>query len=63
MGIIKPICMMFPNVDFIIGGDGAKKLTLEEMAEREQLQDRIEFVGAVPHSKVRDVLTRVSSIY
>jgi len=57
--IIPVICKKFPTVDFIIGGDGAKKIILEEMAEQEQLQDRIEFLGAVPHSNVRDVLTRV----
>ena len=57
--IIPIICKKFPTLDFIIGGDGAKKIILEEMAEQEQLQDRIEFLGAVPHSNVRDVLTRV----
>jgi phosphatidylinositol glycan class A protein len=40
-------------VHFIIGGDGPKKLILEEMRERNQLHDRIEFLGAVPHSKGR----------
>lgn len=58
VGIIPPICRMFPNVDFIIGGDGSKKLALEEMVEREQLQERVEFLGAVPHKGVRDVLVR-----
>jgi phosphatidylinositol glycan class A protein len=58
IGIIPPICKAFPNVDFIIGGDGNKKLSLEEMVEREHLQDRVEFLGFVPHKSVREVLVR-----
>lgn len=58
VGIIPIICQHFPYVDFIIGGDGSKKLALEEMVERERLQERVEFLGSVPHSKVRDVLVR-----
>eukprot|EP00804_Cyclotella_cryptica_P018089 CCRYP_017611-RA/>CCRYP_017611-RA protein AED:0.37 eAED:0.46 QI:0/0/0/1/1/1/2/0/130 len=57
-GIIPPICRAFPNVDFLIGGDGNKKLSLEEMVERERLHDRVEFLDYVPHSSVRDVLVR-----
>ena len=58
VGTVPKICSLFPNVDFIIGGDGAKKIALEEMVERERLQDRIEFLGSVPHSNVRNVLVR-----
>jgi phosphatidylinositol glycan class A protein len=58
VGIIPPICNAFPEVDFIIGGDGNKKLSLEEMVEREHLEDRVEFLGSVPHKSVRDVLVR-----
>jgi phosphatidylinositol glycan class A protein len=58
VGIIPRICAQFNDVDFIIGGDGAKKLALEEMVERERLQDRVEFLGSVPHAQVRDVLVR-----
>lgn len=58
VGIIPRICALFPNVDFIIGGDGTKRIALEEMVERERLQDRIEFLGSVPHSNVRNVLVR-----
>lgn len=46
------------NVYFIIGGDGPKKLLLEEMRERCQLHERVELVGAVPHHRVREVLVR-----
>ncbi len=58
VGIIPPICRAFSNVDFLIGGDGNKKLALEEMVERERLQDRVDFLGFVPHRSVRDVLVR-----
>lgn len=58
VGIIPRICSEFQNVDFVIGGDGTKKLDLEEMVERERLQDRVEFLGSVPHSQVRQVLVR-----
>jgi len=58
VGIIPQICSKYHNVDFIIGGDGAKRLALEEMVERERLQDRVDFLGAVPHDKVRDVLVK-----
>ena len=33
-----------------------QKLSSEEMVERERLHDRVEFLGYVPHSSVRDVL-------
>mmetsp|Transcript_37359 Transcript_37359/g.78791 ORF Transcript_37359/g.78791 Transcript_37359/m.78791 type:complete len:472 (+) Transcript_37359:138-1553(+) len=56
VGIIPKICKAFSQVDFLIGGDGNKKLSLEEMVERERLQDRVEFLGFVPHQSVRDVL-------
>ena len=58
VGIIPKLCSTNPNVDFIIGGDGSKRLALQEMVEREHIQDRVEFLGAVPHSEVRNVLCR-----
>ena len=56
--IIPILCAKFPIVHFIVGGDGPKKLQLEEMRERYQLHDRVELLGAVPHHRVRDVLVR-----
>jgi phosphatidylinositol N-acetylglucosaminyltransferase subunit A len=58
VGIIPNVCQKLENVDFIIGGDGAKLLLLQEMVERERLQERVEFLGSVPHAQVRDVLVR-----
>ena len=56
--VIPIVCAKFPILHFIIGGDGPKKLLLEEMRERYQLHDRVELLGVVPHHKVRDVLVR-----
>ncbi|KAL9180174.1 hypothetical protein ACHAXT_008144 [Thalassiosira profunda] len=58
VGIIPAICKQFAKVDFLIGGDGSRKSSLEKMVQREQLQDRVEFLGYVPHRSVRDVLVR-----
>ncbi|CAE7341530.1 PIGA [Symbiodinium microadriaticum] len=56
--LIPRLCAEFPAVHFIIGGDGPKKLLLEEMLERHQLHDRVELLGVVSHDQVRDVLVR-----
>ncbi len=56
--VIPEICKRFPNVHFIIGGDGDKRLLLEEMRERHSLHERVELLGAVPHARVRDTLVR-----
>ncbi|VDO09307.1 unnamed protein product [Rodentolepis nana] len=56
--IIPPMCHTFPNLRFIIGGDGPMRLALEEMRERHNLHFRVEMLGALPHHKVRDVLVR-----
>ena len=56
--VIPSICAKHKDVHFIIGGDGPKKVLLEEMRERYQLHERVEFLGAVPHHRVRDVLVR-----
>ncbi|KAJ0393025.1 hypothetical protein P43SY_012112 [Pythium insidiosum] len=53
---IPIVCAQDPRVHFIIGGDGAKRLLLEEMREKFRLHDRVQLLGAVPHAKVRDVL-------
>ncbi|XP_022967393.1 phosphatidylinositol N-acetylglucosaminyltransferase subunit A isoform X2 [Cucurbita maxima] len=54
--VIPEVCRMFANVRFIIGGDGPKRVRLEEMREKHGLQDRVEMLGAVPHARVRSVL-------
>ncbi|KAE9600592.1 hypothetical protein Lal_00046226 [Lupinus albus] len=54
--VIPEVCRLHPNVRFIIGGDGPKRVRLEEMREKHCLQDRVEMLGAVPHSQVQPVL-------
>ncbi|XP_058748490.1 phosphatidylinositol N-acetylglucosaminyltransferase subunit A-like isoform X1 [Vicia villosa] len=54
--VIPEVCRLHPNVRFIVGGDGAKRVRLEEMREKHSLQDRVEMLGAVPHAQVRSVL-------
>jgi len=58
--VIPEVCRQFPEVHFIIGGDGDKRLLLDEMRERHQLHDRVELLGSVPHSQVRAVLCKGS---
>jgi phosphatidylinositol glycan class A protein len=56
--IIPEIVRKYPNVYFIIGGDGDKKSVLEEMRDKYNLGNRMELLGRVPHNKVREVLCR-----
>lgn len=58
VGIIPNICHNMPHVDFLIGGDGSKLLALQEMVERERLQERVQFLGSIPHAQVRHVLVQ-----
>jgi phosphatidylinositol glycan class A protein len=45
-------------VRFIIAGSGPKAIDLEQMLERNVLQDRVEMLGPVRHEEVRDVMVR-----
>lgn len=56
--VIPRVCAAHPNVHFIIGGDGNRRLDVEEMRERHGLHDRVEMLGSVPHDRVRSVLVR-----
>lgn len=47
-----------PNVRFIIAGNGPKAIDLEQMIERNVLQDRVLMIGPVRHEEVRDVMVR-----
>uniref|UniRef100_A0A182SMQ4 phosphatidylinositol N-acetylglucosaminyltransferase n=1 Tax=Anopheles maculatus TaxID=74869 RepID=A0A182SMQ4_9DIPT len=55
---ILPKLKHLPNVHFIIGGDGPKRALLEEIRERNNMQDRVVMLGALEHAKVRDVLVQ-----
>ncbi|KAI3598523.1 glycosyltransferase family 4 protein [Moniliophthora roreri] len=54
------ICKAFPNVNFLVGGDGPKLIELLQMREKHLLEDRIELLGPVKHNDVRLVLIRGS---
>jgi len=49
---------MFENVNFIIGGDGDKMILLKMLIEKYNLYERVELLGSLKHSEVRDVLNR-----
>ncbi|KAK8190570.1 glycosyltransferase family 4 protein [Phyllosticta capitalensis] len=55
---IPRILSAHPNVKFIIAGSGPKAIDLEQMLERNVLQDRVELLGPVRHEEVRDVMVR-----
>ncbi|KAI6216319.1 GlcNAc-PI synthesis protein [Aphelenchoides fujianensis] len=58
VAVIPEVCRRHPTVRFIIGGDGPKRVDLEEMRERLNLHSRIEMCGMLPHSRVREELIR-----
>lgn len=56
--IMADMCPRYPNLRFLIGGDGPKMWLLQEVRERKGLQHCITLLGRLDHSEVRDVLTR-----
>nr|CAG4643914.1 EOG090X0515 [Lepidurus arcticus] len=57
--VIPIICEKYPQVQFLIGGDGPKRIVLEEMRENCNLTDRVQLLGSVPGpSHVRNVLVK-----
>lgn len=56
--LIPDICTRFPHVNFLIAGEGPKKIELEQMRERFCLHERVQMIGAVPAESVRSVLIR-----
>ncbi|KAF8191135.1 glycosyltransferase family 4 protein [Pholiota molesta] len=59
---VPKICALFPNVRFVVGGDGPKLIDILQMREKHLLQDRIELLGPIRHKDVLSVLSR-GSIY
>ncbi|XP_066542821.1 phosphatidylinositol N-acetylglucosaminyltransferase subunit A [Hoplias malabaricus] len=57
-GIISEICTKHHDVCFLIGGEGPKRIVLEEVREKYQLHDRVRLLGALDHKDVRDVLVQ-----
>lgn len=46
------------RLQLITAGDGPKRIDLEQMKETNMLHDRVELLGAVKHSEVRNVLVQ-----
>ncbi|MGH0145527.1 UNVERIFIED_CONTAM: hypothetical protein FKN15_043185 [Acipenser sinensis] len=57
-GIIPELCQKYPDLQFLIGGEGPKRLVLEEVREKYQLHDRVRLLGALEHKDVRNVLVQ-----
>lgn len=53
------ICDLFPDVRFVVGGDGPKMVDLEQMREKYRLQDRITLLGSVRPHDVQSVRLRL----
>jgi phosphatidylinositol glycan class A protein len=56
--VLPAICQRYPQVHFIVGGDGPRYKQLDAMRSRHRLQKRVEMLGFVKPAKVRDVLVR-----
>lgn len=56
--IIPDICQHHPTVNFLIAGDGPKKIDLEQMREQHRLYTRVTLAGPVPADHVGQVLAR-----
>ncbi|XP_071604672.1 phosphatidylinositol N-acetylglucosaminyltransferase subunit A isoform X2 [Heliangelus exortis] len=57
-GIIPELCQKYPELHFLVGGEGPKRIILEEVRERYQLHDRVRLLGALEHQDVRNVLVQ-----
>lgn len=55
---IPPILAAYRNVRVLIAGNGPKAIDLEQMIERNVLQDRVSMIGPVRHEEVRDVMVQ-----
>jgi phosphatidylinositol glycan class A protein len=55
LGAIPRLCALHPCLRFVIGGDGPKRVELEQMREKFALHDRVELCGAIRQAHVRRV--------
>nr|SVE81902.1 EOG090X0515 [Daphnia magna] len=54
--VIPIICKKYPKVHFLIGGDGPKRIVLEQVREKEALHERVSLLGALDQSEVHETL-------
>jgi len=57
-GLIPEICSTYPKVNFLIAGEGPKRVLLEEVREQHHLLNRVKFLGRLNHDEVRDILVQ-----
>jgi glycosyltransferase involved in cell wall biosynthesis len=60
---IPRLCALHPNVYFIIGGEGPKRVELEQMRERFALHDRVEMCGSIRQGEVQNVSERFPQLF
>ena len=58
--VIPIICKSHPKINFLVAGDGEKRIELEQMIDQYLLFDRVTLLGAVSLGKVREVLVQGS---
>lgn len=56
--VIPDLCKISGSIRIIVAGDGNKREVLEQVVERHQLQNRVQMLGPVPPSGVKEVLNR-----
>uniref|UniRef100_A0A2K5MDI5 PIGA GPI anchor biosynthesis domain-containing protein n=1 Tax=Cercocebus atys TaxID=9531 RepID=A0A2K5MDI5_CERAT len=56
--IIPKLCQKCSDLNFIIGGEGPRRIILQEVPERYQLHDRVHLLGALEHKNVSYVLVQ-----
>ncbi|KAG9324491.1 hypothetical protein KVV02_006085 [Mortierella alpina] len=57
VAVVPRICRKYSKVRFIIGGDGPKRIDLEQMREKHLLHDRVD-LGSIKAHEVRNTLVR-----
>jgi phosphatidylinositol N-acetylglucosaminyltransferase subunit A len=58
IGLIPRICKKYPNVYWIIGGNGDMDPEMQFLVAKHKLEDRVELLGYVNHKNVGSVLNR-----
>ncbi|ETW28700.1 hypothetical protein PFFCH_03829 [Plasmodium falciparum FCH/4] len=54
--VIPLVCQKYPFIKFIIGGEGPKRLLLEEMREKYHLHNSVVLLGKVKQENVKNIL-------
>ena len=56
--VIPTVCKKYPNVRWIIGGDGPRRQQLALMIDRHHLGERVQMLGELKHADVKHVLNQ-----